>query len=162
MGDEEGHVIAIYESKGINTNLQGKKFLDGWLYRETGLIDINGKAGTWSAQGYAECTDGDGDKIYVPGKGRRRSKDTRRGHDSLVKGTGKWQGIQGKGTWLAIPAVDNRWYSDGGMGRGVSQIACGRKWRGGNRHPSPPLTTHHRTVKGERPCPDSNSSHSSP
>jgi hypothetical protein len=113
VGDEEGHVIAVYEAKGIDTNMQGKKFMDGWLYRESGLMDMNGKAGTWSAQGYGECTDRDGDKIFITWEGKKDKKETGEGTNAILKGTGKWQGIQGKGTWVAVPAVDNRWYSDG-------------------------------------------------
>ena len=114
VGDEEGHIIGIYESKGLSTNLEGKKFLDGWLLRESGLMDIDGKAGTWSAQGYADFTDGNGDMIYVAWEGKKVKKDLPgEGTVRLLKGTGKWQGIRGKGTWLSHPTVDNRWYSDG-------------------------------------------------
>ena len=112
VGDEEGHVIAVYEGKGIETNMQGKKFMDGWLIRETGLMDINGKAGTWSAQGYGESTDRDGDKIFFSWEGRKDKNDAGKGTNAILKGTGKWQGIKGKGTWVASPGVDNRWYSD--------------------------------------------------
>ena len=113
VGDEEGHIIGIYESKGLSTNLEGKKFLDGWLLRESGLMDIDGKAGTWSAQGYGEWTDGDGDKIFITWEGKKDKNELGKGTNAMVKGTGKWQGIQGKGTWVAAPAMDNRWYSDG-------------------------------------------------
>ena len=113
VGEEEGHVVAVYDAKGLITNLEGKKFLDGWLLRESGLMDINGKAGTWSAQGYADFTDGNGDKIYVAWEGGKVKKDLPgEGTVRLLKGTGKWQGIQGKGTWVAAPTVDNRWYSN--------------------------------------------------
>jgi len=46
VGDEEGHVVLVNEVKGIATNLEGKKFLDGWPYRQAGLTDANGNAGT--------------------------------------------------------------------------------------------------------------------
>ncbi len=46
VGDEEGHLVAVSEAKGISTNLQGGKFLDGWPYREAGLSDANRNIGT--------------------------------------------------------------------------------------------------------------------
>jgi len=110
VGDEEGHVVAAYEGKGISTNMQGKKFLDGWPYRESGLMDINGKAGTLSCQGYGEFTDQDGDKIYVAWEGKKVK--TNEGTVNLIKGTGKWQGIHGKGNWIGYFAASDRWYSD--------------------------------------------------
>jgi hypothetical protein len=113
VGDEEGHIVATYESKGIITNMQGKKFLDGWLFREAGLMDINGKAGTWSAQGYGEFADPDGDKIYVAWEGKKAKQDQPgAGTVRLIKGTGKWQGIQGKGSWLSYSPAADRVYSD--------------------------------------------------
>ena len=113
VGDEEGHVVAAYEGKGIITNMQGKKFLDGWLYRESGLMDINGKAGTLSCKGYSEFTDPDGDKIYVAWEGGKVKKDLpNEGTVNLIKGTGKWQGIQGKGNWIGYSPANDRWYAD--------------------------------------------------
>ena len=52
VGDEDGHVVAVYESKGISTNLEGKQFFDGWPIRETGVMDINLKTGVGSGHGY--------------------------------------------------------------------------------------------------------------
>ncbi len=113
VGDKEGHIIGIYESKGLGTNLEGKKFLDGWLLRESGLMDIDGKAGTWSAQGYADFTDENGDMIYVAWEGKKMKQDQPgTGTVRLLKGTGKWQGIQGKGTWVAVSSRENRSYSN--------------------------------------------------
>ncbi len=113
VGDEEGHILATYEAKGICTNLQGKKFLDGWPYRESGLNDIKGKAfDAYSVQGYGELTDRDGDKIYIAWKGTKLANEPGRGTQTMIKGTGKWQGIQGKGTWVVSDVMDMRYYSD--------------------------------------------------
>jgi len=113
FGDEEGHMLAIYEGKGLTTNLQGKKFLDGWWVRECGLNDIKGKAlDTYSVHGYSEFTDGDGDKIYTAWEGKKMADEAGKGTTTLIKGTGKWQGIQGRGTWISSPFVDGRWYAD--------------------------------------------------
>ena len=113
VGDEEGHVVVVYEDKGIATNLEGKKFLDGWAFRQAGLSDANRNAGAWSAQGYGEFTDPDGDKIYVAYEGKKLQKDLPgEGTVRLIKGTGKWQGIQGKGEWRAYYPANDRSYSD--------------------------------------------------
>ena len=113
VGDEEGHLVVVFEDKGICTNLQGKKFLDGWAYREAGLNDVRQNTGTYSVQGYGEFTDPDGDKIYVAWEGKKVKKDLPgEGTVRLIKGTGKWQGIQGKGNWIGYVAANDRWYSD--------------------------------------------------
>ncbi len=113
VGDEEGQVFAVLEGKGISTNLQGKKFLDGWAYRESFLADSNRNAGTWSVQGYCEYTDPEGDKICVAYDGKKVDKDRPgEGTARLIKGTGKWQQIQGTGKWISYYVADDRGYSD--------------------------------------------------
>lgn len=112
IGDEEGHILDVWEGKGICINKEGKKFMEGWLYREVGLADENSKTGTWFSQGYAEYTDPEGDKIYEAWQGKRVKDRTNEGSARLVKGTGKWQGIQGKTKWIVYLAADDRWYSD--------------------------------------------------
>jgi hypothetical protein len=113
VGDEEGHIVVVFEGKGICTNLQGKKFLDGWLIRNVGLNDAKPNSETWSFQGYAELTDPESDKIYVAWEGKKVKKDLPgEGTVRLVKGTGKWQGIQGRGKWTSYNPANDRWYSD--------------------------------------------------
>ncbi|MBM3299883.1 MAG: hypothetical protein FJY85_08005 [Deltaproteobacteria bacterium] len=113
VGDEEGHLVVVVEDKGIATNLEGKKFLDGWALRQMGLSDANRNVGTWSSQGYTEFTDPDGDKIYVAWQGKRLQKDLPgEGTVRLIKGTGKWQGIQGTGKWRSYYPATDRLYSD--------------------------------------------------
>ncbi len=113
VGDEEGHLMVVYEDKGISTNLEGKKFLDGWAFQQAGLSDANRKGGTWSAQGYGEFSDPDGNKIYVAYKGEKLQKDLPgEGPVRLIKGTGKWQGIQGTGKWASYYPASDRQYSD--------------------------------------------------
>jgi len=113
VGDEEGHVVGVGEDKGIATNLEGKKFLDGWAFRQMWLSDSNRAAGTWSSQGYGEFTDPDGDKIYVAWQGKKVQKDLPgEGTVRLIKGTGKWQGIQGTGKWRSYYPATDRSYTD--------------------------------------------------
>jgi hypothetical protein len=103
VGDEDGHVIVVSESKGVTTNLEGKWFAYGWFYRDTALLDLNLKTGVGSAHGYWECTDRDGNKYYGTGEGRLlKGGKFGTGYWGLiwkvVKGTGKFEGMQGKGT----------------------------------------------------------------
>ena len=113
VGDEEGHVVVLWESRGICTNLEGKKFLDGWLHRQAGLTDANRNAGTWSTQGYSEFIDPDGDKIYAAWEGKKVKQDIPgEGTVRLIKGTGKWQGIQGKGNWISYSPSTDRVFSN--------------------------------------------------
>jgi len=113
VGDEEGHLVAVSEAKGISTNLQGEKFLDGWPYRDCYLVEVNLNTGTWSAQGYGEFTDPEADKIYVAWEGKKVKKDgPGEGTIRLAKGTGKWQGIQGKRKWNSYRPANDRYYVD--------------------------------------------------
>jgi hypothetical protein len=98
VGDEDGHIVAVYESKGISTNLDGKQFFDGCPIQEMGVMDINLKTGLGSGHGYGHQTDKDGNKYYYTWKGKLS------GHWecvwTIVKGTGKYEGIKAEGTAL--------------------------------------------------------------
>jgi len=100
VGDEKDHVVAVGEFKGINSNMQGKTFLDGFLNYSVGYYDISPKNGL-TGNGYATYTGKDGDKIYFKHDQKGLS-----GTWTILKGTGKFEGIQGKGTWSWVPSVD--------------------------------------------------------
>ena len=114
VGDQEGHVVAVAEAKGINSTILGKTMPDGMLYRLPCLLDINLKTGVGSlVVGYSEFTDRDGDKIIhkvtgkYPGGGKAAE-----GEWTCIKGTGKFEGMQGKGTWLGHDLTPTQWYVD--------------------------------------------------
>jgi hypothetical protein len=98
VGDEEGHVIVLFEAKGISTDLQGRSYTDGWVEHEEGLFDMNTKTGAGSCQGYSEFAGKDGEKIYIKWKGTPAN-----GTWTFFKGTGKYEGIRGGGTWSPGP-----------------------------------------------------------
>ncbi len=112
VGDQEGHVIALLETKGITTNKEGKSFGDGWVHRMTLLIDTNQKTGLGSLQGYEEVTDRDGNKYCYRTEGKIVSAAKAEGRYTLVKGTGKLEGIRGRGTWVSITPVRGQNYTD--------------------------------------------------
>jgi len=109
---EEGHIIVVEEAKGIVSNMEGKPFGEGWVLRHVGLFDINTKTGVAFAHGYEETTDKDGDKYYAKWQGKAVKNGYWEGEYSILKGTGKYEGITGKGTWRAITVAPRQWYTD--------------------------------------------------
>jgi hypothetical protein len=112
VGDQEGHVIAVAESKGISSITMGRMLPDGMLYRLPSLYDGNLKTGVGSHVGYSEYTDRDGDKIYSKEKGKFAGGGIGEGEWAFVKGTGKFEGIKGKGTWSSLSLSPTQWYVD--------------------------------------------------
>ena len=109
--DQEGHVVGFSESKGIQTVLEGTKLFDGVVERVVGVFDMNTKTGLGSGHGYNEYTDRDGDKYFATWEwktGKSDSSATWR----IVRGTGKFEGIKGKGTWISTNVTPNQAYTD--------------------------------------------------
>jgi len=110
---EEGKVLASFEQKGIETNLGGKPLFDGWLWHVVGLLEVNEKTHVGSGYGYTLSTDRGGDKVYMQWEGKRVQGDLHwRGTGTIVKGTGKWEGIQGKCTWIETNPAPGQMYDD--------------------------------------------------
>ena len=96
MGDEKGHVLAIYNSKQIYfSDITGKKYAGSAV----NTMDINLKTGQGSVQGYGVTTDKDGDKTIRTHKGKPVGKGHWKGTWNFIKGTGKYEGVTGEGTW---------------------------------------------------------------
>jgi hypothetical protein len=108
VGDEKDHVVGVGEYKGIISNIEGKSFGDGWLTLMANLVDISPKTGV-TGNGYITLTDKDGNKIYL-------KWDQKPGGPypmTFFKGTGKFEGVQGKGTFSAVYTADpSRFYVD--------------------------------------------------
>jgi len=110
---EEGMVLGSFEQKGIETNMGGKSLFDGWLHHVVGLWEENEKTSVGSGYGYAVLTDRDGDKICARWEGKKVRGDPRaRGTGTILKGTGKWEGIQGKTTWVTTFVAPGQSYTD--------------------------------------------------
>ena len=101
VGDEKGHIIGLFESKGVISNMEGKTFGEGWLALNVGLLDISPKTGR-TGNGYMELTDRDGNKIYM----KWDLKPSGPSPWIFFKGTGKFEGIQGKGTHSTVSTAD--------------------------------------------------------
>jgi hypothetical protein len=113
---EEKHLMAVDEYKGISSNMEGKEFLEGAVLRGVEVLDIDVKNETGSGHGYTESTDRDGDKIYFRGEGRRIKGKfwaaVWEGRFTILRGTGKYEGIKGKGTASSYPIAPKQAYTD--------------------------------------------------
>jgi len=112
VGDQEGHIIAVAEAKGISTNMEGKWFADGWVQHYAALYDLNPKVGLLVTRGYEQRTDRDGDKVCYRYEGKQIRKDYWEGTYAILSGTGNFEGIRGNGTWSVNVVAPGQWYSD--------------------------------------------------
>ena len=112
VGDEAGHIIGIYENKGIAFDeTTGGRTLD----RGIGMMDINPKTGLVTISGYGVFTDKDGDKTVRKIEGKAVGKGHSKGVWTYVKGTGKHEGIKGGGTWssYSLATGQSYWEAEG-------------------------------------------------
>jgi len=96
VGDEEGHVIAITESQQFYFN---ETTGDKHPSTSIGTMDMNIKTGQGSGKGYGTSIDKDGDKSFRTWEGKTVGKGHWKGTFTYIKGTGKYEGIKGGGTW---------------------------------------------------------------
>ena len=108
-GDEEGHVIGISESKRIGFfETSDEKYVG----RSVDTMDLNLKTGQGFGQGYLVSIDKDGDKRYSTWEGKSVTKDHWEGKWTIVKGTGKFEGIIGGGTFSSYTLAPGQSYSE--------------------------------------------------
>lgn len=100
VGDEEGHILIIYEQKAIYFDeITGARVAD----RGVGFMDINpNKPEEIFNQGYGVYTDKDGDKLIRTYKGRPIAEGQWKGVWTIKSGTGKYDGAKGGGTWTSV------------------------------------------------------------
>ncbi|MDH7499803.1 MAG: hypothetical protein QHH30_05395 [candidate division NC10 bacterium] len=91
VGDQEGHGYALYESKGIETDVRGKPYFDGCVVRKVGSLDINLKSGTGYGHGFDVITDKDHDKAFDTWEGKPEEKGYGK-HAGLCRSNGKTAG----------------------------------------------------------------------
>jgi hypothetical protein len=101
VGDEKDHVVAVSESKGMYSNMEGKTFGEGWLGVCVGFLDISPKTGP-IGNGYVTMSDTDGNKAYLKYDQKGFS-----GEWAFFKGTGMFEGIRGKGIYFWTPTADS-------------------------------------------------------
>jgi len=116
VGDEAGHMIGIYENKGISFDeITGGRMVD----RGMGMMDINPKTGLVTIRGYGVTTDKDGDKTVRKYEGKAVGKGHSEGVWTFVKGTGKHEGIKGGGTFssYSLSPEQSYWEAEGEVER---------------------------------------------
>ena len=96
VGDEKGHVLAMFETKQIFINeTTGEKNVS--VSKNT--MDINPKAGKMTVTGYGVTIDPNGDQLIRKQEGKAVGKGHMKGTWSYIKATGKHDGTKGGGTW---------------------------------------------------------------
>jgi hypothetical protein len=112
--DVEGHSIYLFESKGIGFSEKWGSYL---IYHTTTLDLIKGEG---THQGYAHSTFPDGSTITLKFAGKNfgtsRTATGSQGSEgtyTYIKGTGKFEGIQGRGAYKSYHMGQGQWYTDG-------------------------------------------------
>ncbi len=112
----EKHLMGLMEDKGISMNTEGKSFGEGTVEHEVVSVEIDLKTEIGSNHGYQESTDRDGNKIYYRFEGSRlKGKfggSVWEGKSTILRGTGKYEGIKGEGTWSSYMKSSTQFYSD--------------------------------------------------
>jgi hypothetical protein len=103
--DIAGHTLWLMDMKGIG-------FTKNWgaclIYANDAADLVNGEG---TAQGYNQHTFPDGSTTVHKWEGNNKGKGaTWEGTWTFIKGTGKFEGIQGGGTWKTYPLAADQWY----------------------------------------------------
>jgi hypothetical protein len=106
VADVEGHTLQLFEAKAIVFN---QKWGAGLLTTTGTADDINGES---TFGGYDDYTFPDG-STYTDRWDGKGGPSGGEGTWITVKGTGKFAGIQGHGTWKSHPLGPGQFYSDG-------------------------------------------------
>lgn len=104
VGDTEGHLITLSEYEGFNVSTGKDKFMDGALDVAMGFSDL--VMGNGTDQGYGKFSL-NGDVIFWKHQGNiattispeGKPVSTAEGSWTWIKGTGKYENIQGSGTY---------------------------------------------------------------
>jgi hypothetical protein len=96
VGDAEGHIIAVYESKGVWT---AKGTDEQTVGISKAVMDFNVKKGEGTTKGYSERIHTNGDKMFSAYEGNLVGKGHFKGTWKWIGGTGKFEGLTGEGTW---------------------------------------------------------------
>ena len=96
VDDEEGHVIAVYESTNVYSKTESGEIPTGI---SRGFIDMNVKTGQGTLHGYVVITYPNGDKIFTKAEGQLLGKGQAKGTGVYVGGTGRFKGIKGNAVY---------------------------------------------------------------
>jgi hypothetical protein len=96
VGDEEGHIIAVYENTNVYFDDKSDEIPTGL---STGIIDMNVKTGKGTLNGYVVTTYPNGDKLYSKTEGQLIGKGQAEGPAVYIGGTGNLEGVKGSAVW---------------------------------------------------------------
>jgi hypothetical protein len=96
VGDDEGHMLMLFKQQQlyVNENTGVKE-----VSQSVNMMDINPKAKSATVKGYNVISDKDGDQRMTSHVGKMVGKNQWAGTFIYTKGTGKFEGIKGNGTW---------------------------------------------------------------
>jgi len=96
VGDEEGHIIAIFENTNVYLSDKSDERPTGL---STGFVDMNVKTGKGTIKGYVVSTYPNGDKLFTKTEGKLIGKGQAEGTGVYIGGTGNWEGVKGSAVW---------------------------------------------------------------
>ena len=99
--DRANHMVYVTEYDGAVYNGDGKPFLDKARYQVVALVDVGVTVG-----GYKIFTDADGSKVFAKFTVTEGKRPDLRGTFEFTGGTGKYEGITGKGTFHDVFVSD--------------------------------------------------------
>ena len=99
--DRANHMVYVNEYDGAVFNGEGKPFLDRARYQVVALVDVGVTGG-----GYKTFTDADGSKVFAKFTVTEGKMPDIRGTFEFTGGTGKYEGITGKGTFHDVFVSD--------------------------------------------------------
>jgi hypothetical protein len=99
--DRANHMVYVNEYDGAVYNGDGKPFLDRARYQVVALVDVGVTAG-----GYKTFTEADGSKVFAKFTVTEGKMPDIRGTFEFTGGTGKYEGITGKGTFHDVFVSD--------------------------------------------------------
>ena len=106
IGDEEGHLITFFASRGIGFLEEGKTYqIDTHGYMDAYEMSASG-------QGYAEFTFADGATVVAKWQAEKEGAGEWTGSMAFVKGTGGFAGLEGGGTLQGYFVASDLFYAD--------------------------------------------------
>ncbi|MCG3201222.1 MAG: hypothetical protein NFCOHLIN_01088 [Gammaproteobacteria bacterium] len=101
--DQAEHVVMYGEMDGVLFTEPSGGFLDKARYQVVYLSDSSGMV----SGGYKTFTTADGAKVFAKFTDTEMAPPVYKGTFELIGGTGKYQGIKGKGTWTYTSVSDS-------------------------------------------------------
>jgi hypothetical protein len=101
VGDRAGHTVSVTDMDGVVFNGDGRPFLDKARYQVVDITDAGA-----SSYGYKTFTDADGSKVFARYTLREARAPEFRGTFEFIGGTGRYQGITGRGEYRVVFVSD--------------------------------------------------------